>query len=238
MALKNLSARRTLDEGGYDALADGKGSYRDILKNKGEAVSLEQESRVVRSEDRTDELIREYEARIVAEPKNLKLLRNIAELYAQKKNYDGALEYYERIRASEAGADSSLEKAIADTTLKRFDHLASQLDQTAPDYAEQLARLQAERATYQLAECQNRVEKYPTDLQIRFELGTLYFQAGKVGEAIQEFQKAQANPNRRIAAIKPPTVDSRSDCRAACCLRPARWPVLPVPSCRRPSAPS
>ena len=42
-ALKNLSARKTLNEGGYEALADGTGSYRDILKNKTEAVQLEQE---------------------------------------------------------------------------------------------------------------------------------------------------------------------------------------------------
>ena len=40
-ALKNLAAQKTMSEGGYDALSDGKGSYRDILKNKAEAVSLE-----------------------------------------------------------------------------------------------------------------------------------------------------------------------------------------------------
>src|SRR5580704_11722216 len=41
-AQKNLSARKTMDEGGYSGLADGSGSFRDILKNKDEAVSLEQ----------------------------------------------------------------------------------------------------------------------------------------------------------------------------------------------------
>ena len=54
---------------------------------------------------------------------------------------------------------------------------------------------------YQLAECQKRVEKYPTDLAIRFELGVLYFTTGKVAEAIGEFQKAQGNPNKRLAAM-------------------------------------
>jgi tetratricopeptide (TPR) repeat protein len=39
-ALKDISARKTLDEGGYEALADGSGSYRDILKDKQEAASL------------------------------------------------------------------------------------------------------------------------------------------------------------------------------------------------------
>ena len=52
-----------------------------------------------------------------------------------------------------------------------------------------------------MAECQKRAERFSTDLQIRFELGQLYFQAGKIGEAIQEFQKAQSNPHRRIAAM-------------------------------------
>ena len=63
-ALKDLSARKTLDEGGYDALADGSGSYRDILKNKDEAVSLEQQNRQVKTEDVAERLIREYEARL------------------------------------------------------------------------------------------------------------------------------------------------------------------------------
>jgi tetratricopeptide (TPR) repeat protein len=38
-------------------------------------------------------------------------------------------------------------------------------------------------------------------MQIRFDLGVLYFKAGKLSEAIQEFQKAQNNPHRRIQAM-------------------------------------
>src|SRR5213595_653705 len=34
--LKNVSARRSLSEGGYEALGDGTGSYRDILRDKQE----------------------------------------------------------------------------------------------------------------------------------------------------------------------------------------------------------
>jgi tetratricopeptide (TPR) repeat protein len=52
-----------------------------------------------------------------------------------------------------------------------------------------------------LTDCRQRAEQYPNDLFIRFELGQLYFQAGKITEAIQEMQKAQNNPNRRIQAL-------------------------------------
>ncbi len=200
-ALKDLSARQTLQEGGYEALAGGGGSYRDILRDKEEAVALEQESRHVRSDDNVQNLIAEYEARLPREPDNMKLLRSLAELYTQKKHFDKALEYYARIRSSEAGADPSLEKAIADTTLRKLDHAMAQLDPNAPDHDEATARLQAERAVYQVAECKARAERYPTDLQIRFELGELYFKSGKVNEAIQEFQKAQSNPARRVQTM-------------------------------------
>jgi len=200
-ALKNISARRTMDEGGYDELADGKGSYRDILKNEEEAKALEQENRVQKSGDNTERLIREYEARLKSEPGNLKPVRQLAELYTQRKQFDLALKMYERIKASDTGNDPSLDKAIADVTVKRLVHQAEQLDQTAPDYAEQLGQLNADKVAFQLAECQKRVEKFPTDLAMRFELGVLYFQAGKIGEAIQEFQKAQNNPHKRVSAM-------------------------------------
>ena len=200
-ALKDLSARKTLDEGGYDALADGTGSYRDILKNKEEAVSLEQQNRQVKTEDVAERLINEYETRLKTEPKNLRLLRSLAELYTQKKQFDRALEYYGQIKASEVGADASLDRNIADTMGRKLDHEISLLDPGAPDHVEKVAKLQADKLAYQLAECQKRAEKFSTDLQIRFELGQLYFQSGKIGEAIQEFQKAQSNPHRRIAAM-------------------------------------
>jgi tetratricopeptide (TPR) repeat protein len=85
--------------------------------------------------------------------------------------------------------------------VRKFDHEASLLDANAPDYAEKLAKLQADKQAYQLAECQKRAERFSTDLQIRFELGLLYFQMGKITEAIKEFQKAQGNPHRRIQAM-------------------------------------
>jgi len=200
-ALKNISARKTMDKGGYDALADGKGSYRDILKDKEESVSIEQENRQVKTEDTVQRLIDEKELRLKTEPQNVKLLKDLAELWTQKKQFDRALAYYEQLKSTESGGDASLDKSIADTTIRKFEHQASLLDVNAPDYNDQVQKLQVERQAYQLAECQKRAERFPTDLQIRFELGQLYFQNGKIGEAIKEFQRAQINPHRKIASM-------------------------------------
>ena len=200
-ALKDLSARKTMTEGGYGALEGGGGSFRDILKNKEEAVSLEQEKRAQKSEDVAERLIREYEERLQTESSNLKLIRSLAELYTQKKQFERALQCYDRIKTSEMGNDPSLERAIADTIVKRFNHQLEQLNPFDPEHAAQVEKIKAEKLAFQIAECQKRVEKYPTDLGIRFEMGELYFQSGKIGEAIQEFQKAQNNPYKRLAAL-------------------------------------
>jgi tetratricopeptide (TPR) repeat protein len=76
-----------------------------------------------------------------------------------------------------------------------------QLNPAAPDYAAESERIKAEKINFQMTECQRRVEKYPTDLALRFEMGQIYFQSGKIGEAIQEFQKAQNYPHKRLASM-------------------------------------
>jgi tetratricopeptide (TPR) repeat protein len=48
---KNLTARATMAEGGYDNIGSGETSYRDIMKDQGEAVKLEQEQRQVKTGD-------------------------------------------------------------------------------------------------------------------------------------------------------------------------------------------
>ena len=200
-ALKNSSAARTLDEGGYhQAEAEGS-SYRDILRNEDEARALEQEQRVQKTEDASERLIHEYETRLKTDAKNPKLMRSLAELYTQKKQFDRATEWYAKLKAADQGHDASLDQAIAQVAVKKLDAQAEQLDPTAPDFAEQTERLQQEKLAFQLSESQKRVEKYPTDMAFRFELGVLLFQAGKISEAQKEFQKAQSNPNKRIAAL-------------------------------------
>ena len=200
-AQKNLSAHKLLDEGGYNEMAETGGTFRDVLKNKEEAVSLEQEKRVQKNDDVAARLIEEYETRLITEANNLKLIRSLAELYTQKNNFTRALALYDRVKQSELGGDASLDRAIADTIVRQFDFQIAQLNPFDEATAAQTAVITARKLEFQLAETQKRAEKYPTDLAIKFELGLLYFQAGKIGEAIAEFQKAQGNPHKRLTAM-------------------------------------
>jgi tetratricopeptide (TPR) repeat protein len=201
MAYKNFAASRTLKEKGYEQLQGGQGSYRDILKDKAEAVSLEQENRQLKSEEVAGNLIQQNEERLKQDPNNMRLVRSIAELYRDNKEYEKALEYYKKIVAVEGAADASLEKDIADTVVRNYDKAISKIDPQAPDHAEQVAKLEGEKTDFIISDCKRRADNYPADLQIRFELGQLYFKAGRISEAIQEFQKSQSNPQRRLQSL-------------------------------------
>lgn len=199
--LKNVLATRTLSEGGYENLAGGAGSYRDILQNKDEAVLLEQGQRTVKDPELAGRLIAEYQAQLVAEPRNLKLMRKIAGLYADRKEYGFAIEQLEQMQSISGVADSEIARVIHEYRLKQFDQQIGQIDPTGADAPEQRTELDTKRGVLLLEDAQKRAELYPTDLMIRYELGVLYFQAGQIGEAIKELQKAQNFPNKRIAAM-------------------------------------
>ena len=200
-ALKNFTAHKTLSEGGYEAIGSGEGSYRDILKDAKESIHLEQEHKQYKAYDVAGELIAEYQKRLELEPGNLKLIRSIAELHTQRREFDEALKAYERILKGESAKDPSLEREVAQTVIKKYDHAISQISAAEPGAEETKARLVAERDAYRIHECRSRADRYPNDLFTRFELGEILFKAGQVVEAIPEFQRAQANPNRHIPAL-------------------------------------
>lgn len=200
-AYKDLGARRTIHEKGYAEFGSDRGTYRDALKDKQEAVTLEQENRTIKAEDVGQRLLASYQERLAQEPTNLKLLRSIADLHAQNGQFDQALAAYQQILTLEGRQDAALEKVIADVRLRQLDARIEALDPVDPDYTERRTQLERERTEFELADCKQRVERFPTDLAIRFELGQLYFRNDRISEAIQELQKAQSHPHRRLAAM-------------------------------------
>ena len=199
--VKNIHAQRTMRDGRYDEVGSDNISYRDLLRNKEEAVSLEQANREIKDSDVASRLIAEHEHLLIAEPNNVKKLRVLAELHGQKKDYETALSYYERIAEMDGGADPSIERSISDIKGTLLDEQIKALNPAVPHEAEEIILLKTEKAEKQLEDARKRVERFPTDLGLRFELGVMYFKLGKISEAIQELQKAQQNPNRRIQAL-------------------------------------
>jgi len=199
--LKNLLALRTLKEGGYDQLSSGTGSYRDVLRDKEQAKSLEQAHREVKDVDVLERLIAEQETLRAADPANPRILRTLADLCLKKSEFDRAIEYYGQVLSVTGMNDPLILQCIRDARLAQFSAAEKSLDPQTEEGRKALEDLKIRRQEYQLDDARRRAEANPTDLLVRFELGELYFKAGRLGEAIAELQKAQNNPNRRIASM-------------------------------------
>ena len=201
-AYKDASANHTLQAGRYDTLADGKGSYRDVLKDEEQAIRLEQDQREVRTEDIAMRMIEEQILTLESQPDNVKAMQKAAELYTQVGDYPQARAYYQRlIDHAEGTPDPLILKAFDNLKLKEIDRELDSLQGEDAASNQQRAHQQEQRKQLELEQCQRRADQYPNDLAIKYELGLLHYQLGHYQEAIPLFQKSQANPHLRIRSL-------------------------------------
>ncbi|MCK9589149.1 MAG: tetratricopeptide repeat protein [Terrimicrobiaceae bacterium] len=204
---KDASAAASMQKGGWEREET---TYRDLIKDKDQAVSLEQQSRVVRSDDMIDQLLEGLRARIEREPDSVDAARKIAELCEQKEDFQSATDWYNYAASLTGNSDQALVRKAADLRLKQFDIAiktreefveANPGSEESAQYQTELESLQAQRAELLLDEANRRVERNPTDLQFRYELGEILVSLHRYQEAIPELQKARMNPNARIRSM-------------------------------------
>jgi tetratricopeptide (TPR) repeat protein len=211
---KDASAMATMKTGGWETAKD----YRDLIKNKDEAASLEQKNRVVRSLDMIDQQIGELYAQWEQSQTNVDLTKKIAKLWEDRfemeqddSSLEGAIYYYEHVNQLTNASDPGIVRKLSEFSLKQLDRRIRSLEDwfaaggdqhpEASQYQDELAALKAQRAESLIGEAKKRVERNPTDLQLRFELGEALVGAGQYTEAIAELQRARQNPNVRLRAM-------------------------------------
>jgi tetratricopeptide (TPR) repeat protein len=204
---KDASARASIKRGGWTQAE----SYRDLIKDKDAAISLEQQSRIRTTGEALDQQIAETYARHQSEPENLDLPRRLAALCEEKEDFDSAIRWYQYAAHLGAGTDTGILRKIANLKIKGLERDIAAHEQflsahTERDevYAERSERLRMAKLTHAqslIADTQELVKQNPTDLQLRFELGENLFKAGRFREAVPELQRARQNPHVRLKAI-------------------------------------
>jgi len=204
---KDASARASMKRGGWTQAE----SYRDLIKDKEEAISLEQQSRIRLTGEALDQQIVEIYARHRAEPENLDLARRLGALNEQKDDFEAAIRWYQYAADLTTGADTGLLRKISDLKIKclereiaaheEFLSTHSVRDEAYTQKSEQLRAAKVSRAEIFIADAQERVARNPTDLQLRFELGENFFNAGRFREAVPELQRARQNPHARLKTM-------------------------------------
>jgi tetratricopeptide (TPR) repeat protein len=204
---KDAAAAASMKSGGWEKEET---TYRDLIKDKEQAVALEQQSRVVRSEEMIDNLLAELHAKAEAEPGNVDTARRIAEFYEQKEDWENATQWFNYAASLTNNSDMALVRKASDLQLRQFEIAIEAREKYIAEnpgtpesegYAAELVDLKKQRADLALDAARSRVEQNPTDLQLRFELGEILVDHENWQEAIPELQKARQNPNVRMRAM-------------------------------------
>jgi len=204
---KDASARDSMKSGGWAAAA----SYRDLIKDKEAAVSLEQQSRMQLTEESLGRQIAEVYALHEVEPQNIDIARRLGALSEQKDDLDAAIAWYRYASDLTQGSDPGLIRKISELRVKVTEREIAALEESIANNAgdtmvlteknSALAAAKKRRAEMLIEEARKRVERNPTDLQFRFELGEHLMNAGHFRDALPELQRARQNANARLKAM-------------------------------------
>jgi tetratricopeptide (TPR) repeat protein len=183
-------------------------SVRDLLKNKEQSKSLEENSRKGMTAEQIDGRLAEWGEKYNEDPQNINVVKKIGDLYEQKEDLPSALQWYEYafgLNTADSALGSKVQQLRDRIEDMHFTALKADLEANpdAPDAAQKRAEfddLVQTRRLRQITSAKDRVEKNPTDLQLRFEYGSALLGAGQLSEAIAELQKAKNNPNIRNRA--------------------------------------
>jgi len=204
---KDASARASMTTGGWTQAV----SYRDLIKDKEMAVSIEQQSRMRLTGESLDKQIAETYALQQAEPTNIDLARRLGALNEQKDDIAAAIGWYQYAADLTKGADAGLIRKVSDLKTKGLEREITAHEEFLSTHGadhelssrktEELKVAKKKRAEILVEDARKRVERNPTDLQLRFELGEHLVSAGHFREALPELQRARQNPNARLKAM-------------------------------------
>ena len=204
---KDASARASMKKGGWVEAE----SYRDLIKDKEVAVSLEQQNKMQLSLENLEQQIDEVFARHETDPQNVDLARRLGLLHDQKDDLEGAIAWYQYAVTLTNKTDPGLVRKVADLKMRQLEqqirdeeqYLATHTssDATFAERKGQLEHAREQRAEILIDDARKRVDRNPTDLQVRYELGERLAEAGLFRDALPQLQRARQNPNARLKAM-------------------------------------
>ena len=208
---KDASAKASMKRGGWDK--EG-ATYRDLIHKKEEAISLEQQNRVVMSDEMIDQQLAELGPKYEENPQSVDTARKIAELYEQKEDLENAVQWYTYAASLSNNTDGALVRKSADLRIKQYDASIQQFeeylaaaDPSAPEAVqarEQLETIKRDRAGMELQEARVRASSANPTRTSMFrasKLGEILVNLGEYKDAIPELQKARQNPSVRLRAM-------------------------------------
>ncbi len=188
---RDLAAMLTM-QAGFEEAKD----YREVIKDKDGAARLEAQQHLIQNEDQLKAVISDLEEQLSQNPTDARIPKKIADLiFEKRKDYKEAQQWY-RKASQLAPHDSVLRDKIDDCDIRVHD---VQVERAAKANDPKLREYRAARLKFKIASFERRVKDRPTDMSLRFELGTSYYEAGPnfLDRAVAEFQQSVKDPRKK-----------------------------------------
>ncbi|NRA95735.1 MAG: tetratricopeptide repeat protein [Planctomycetes bacterium] len=197
---KNLAAEGAIQRGGYETAAHA----RDLAKSERQMREAETSRKIVRTKEEIAEALDDAKAALEESPDNLKNLVRLAKLQIQDRAFDDAVDTLLQAQNLD-GEYAEVEDLLGDARIRRFESRIGEAEAEAKageDGAEdRLRRLNRDLLELQIVEGRRRVAAHPTDMSLRFRLGSSLLKADDLDEAIEQFQQAVKDPKHRVPAL-------------------------------------
>ena len=180
--------------------------FRDMMRDTEESARLEASNRAAMTRDQLEGRLADLKQRYASDENNLALVKDIANLYEQLEDWANAYHFYARAYdlssrdvALQTKADFMKNKS-AELELAELKK-SSEADPDNAELREKYDAMLKDRTASQVSEAQERVERNPTDPQLRYELGLALFNAENYSDPIPHLQQATRNPHIRTRVL-------------------------------------
>ena len=199
---KDASARASMKKQKWDENTD----MRSLMRNVDQVQEMEKASRTGLTTDqlldRRDTAIEKYNA----DPNNLAASKELANIYEQLEDWHNAQAFYSWAHSLSKGDIALATKAAAmnDRAIEKdLTELESAVtaDPDNEELKQALMARRADRMAEQIQECKQRIDQNPSDPQLRYEMGSVLYTAGRYSEAIPHLQQATRNPHIRTKVL-------------------------------------
>lgn len=205
--LKQLTAARAIQQGGYNQTVGQAGGFRSNVRDMDKQRALEEAGSLSGGADvearNLERARKEYEDN----PLSPEAIRRFADLLKRKQTPEGEDEARQVLMAGfNRTGEYRFKMAASDIRISQMRRelktLRERVEAAPADEEARAAMEAAKRALleFEVEESRERTSKYPTDRVLKFDAGRLAFELGKVEEAMGHFQAAKDEPKLRVTA--------------------------------------
>ncbi|MFG0274510.1 MAG: hypothetical protein ACF8QF_05585 [Phycisphaerales bacterium] len=201
--VRNLAAQAAMSSGGYEESGE-EGGFRKNIKDAEAQKRLREQASVVRTEDATERIVQEAKADYESRPGDTHAIGRYVKALLERAASDDEQTVLDILKkAYEDTREFRWRQQMGDLEIRRerrnLAALKRKIEENGGDEAlkEQFKKAQRALLESEAEEFRVRVEAYPTDARLKYELGRRLFALDQAQEAIKYLQEAQADAKIR-----------------------------------------